>query len=315
MSEGKQFLITGGAGFIGSHLAQACLSHGHRVRVLDNLATGLESNLEGMDVDFVQGDVRDEALLTRIMQGVDGVFHLAALPSVPRSVKDPYASHDNNITGVLKVLIAARDAGAKMVFAGSSSAYGDTEVLPKNEDMPVRPLSPYAVTKVAGEQYLQVFARVYGMPTAIVRYFNVFGPRQRNDSPYSGVIAKFCRAALEGEVCKIEGDGLQSRDFTYVADAARGTLLAMEKEVPGGEVINLAGGNRISLLDLVSSLSKLCGREVGIQHVADRPGDVKHSQADVNKALRLLGFETEYSFDEGLEKTLEWYKKEHPAPC
>ena len=315
MSAEKQLLITGGAGFIGSHLAQACLERGHRVRILDNFATGLKKNLEGMEVDLVEGDIRDEALLAKIMKDVDGVFHLAALPSVPRSVKDPFASHDNNITGVLRVLIAARDAGAKMVFAGSSSAYGDTEVLPKREDMPVSPLSPYAVTKVAGEHYLKAFARVYGMPTAIVRYFNVFGPRQRNDSPYSGVIAKFCRAALEGEVCKIEGDGLQSRDFTYVADAARGTLLAMEKEVPGGEVINLAGGNRISLLDLVNSLSKLCGSQVRVEHGPDRPGDVKHSQADVSKALALLGFKTEFSFDEGLEKTLEWYRKEHPAPC
>lgn len=308
MNCGRTYLITGGAGFIGSHLAEACLAEGHAVRVLDDLSTGSRDNLAGLDVDLVVGDVRDEATVREAVGGVDGVFHLAALPSVPRSIAAPYRSHDVNVNGTLRVLIAARDAGAKVVLAGSSSAYGDAPELPKREDMPVRPKSPYAASKVAAEQYLQVFAAVYGLPAAVVRYFNVYGPRQRADSPYSGVIARFCRAALHDEVCRVDGDGRQSRDFTYVEDAVRGTLLAMEADLPGGEVLNLAGGKRYSVLDLLGILEDLLGRPVRRAHGDPRPGDVRHSQASVDKAAALLGFSTAIDFHTGLARTLDWYR-------
>ncbi len=313
MTAKKTYLITGGAGFIGSHLAACCLERGHGVRVLDDLRTGLESNLEGLDLEFLRGDIREERTVREAVKGVAGVFHLAALPSVPRSIKDPWTSHDVNVNGTLRVLLAAREEGAKVVFAGSSSAYGDTEELPKREEMAARPQSPYAASKVAGENYVRVFARVFGMPNVVVRYFNVFGPRQRADSPYSGVIAKFCRAALEGEVCRIDGDGGQSRDFTYVEDAARGTYLAMERDVPGGEVLNLAGGNRYSLLQLLEALSDLVGKEIPREFGDPRPGDVRHSQAEVSKAEELLGFRTRVDFREGLGRTLDWYRSKRPA--
>lgn len=313
MSGTKTFLITGGAGFIGSHLAEACLARGHRVRVLDDLRTGVRANLDGLDVDFREGDVRDPEALRRAVAGTDGVFHLAAVPSVPRSIQDPLTCHDVNVNGTLQVLLAARDAGAKVVFAGSSSAYGDTEELPKREEMPANPRSPYAAAKVAGEGYVRAFANVYSMPNVVVRYFNVFGPRQRADSPYSGVIAKFCTAALEGETCRVEGDGAQSRDFTYVTDAARGTLLAMERDIPPGEVLNLAGGRRYSLLDLLDVLGELVGTPVARVHTDPRPGDVRHSQAAVEKARALLEFETEVPFRDGLQRTLDWYRSHHPA--
>lgn len=303
-----KYLITGGAGFIGSHIAQALLDAGHCVKVLDDLVFGKKENLAGMDLEFLEGSILDESLLKRAMQGVDGVFHEAALPSVPRSVKDPLSSHEVNSTGILRVLMAARDADAKLVFAASSSAYGDAETLPKHEDMPVQPLSPYAVAKVYGEQLCSVFGRVYGMETVVLRYFNVFGPRQREDSPYSGVIAKFCAAALNGDSVFIDGDGLQSRDFTYVSDVARGNLLAMETSLPPGTLMNLAGGGRFSLLDLLDALENILGTPIARSHGPDRAGDVKHSQASVERARELIGFETEVGFQEGLQQTLDWYR-------
>lgn len=302
------YLITGGAGFIGSHIAAALLESGHRVRVIDDLVFGKKENLAGMDLEFVEGSILDESLLNQTMSGMDGVFHEAALPSVPRSVKDPLASHEVNSTGTLRVLMAARDAGAKVVFAASSSAYGDTEVLPKHEDMPVQPLSPYAVAKVYGEQLCSVFGHVYDMETVILRYFNVFGPRQREDSPYSGVIAKFCAAALNGEEVHVDGDGMQSRDFTYVTDVARGNLLAMETSLPPGTLMNLAGGGRFTLLDLLDALEKILGKPIARKHGEPRTGDVKHSQASVDKAKALMGFETAIGFQEGLQLTLDWYR-------
>lgn len=307
----SKYLVTGGAGFIGSHIVDALVAAGHEVRVLDNLSTGQRCNLEhlGGNVELIEGDLRDMAVVKRSCEGVQGVFHEAALPSVPRSVEDPLTCNAVNVDGSLNVFVAARDVGAKVVYAGSSSAYGDTEVLPKHEAMPVAPLSPYAAAKVATEQYLASFAKVYGMKTVTLRYFNVFGPRQRNDSPYSGVIAKFCRNALEGAACRIEGDGLQSRDFTYVADVARGNLLAMMTDLPGGTTMNLAGGDRISLIEMLDELGRLVGRGIERVHVDPRAGDVKHSQADARRAKDLLGFECAYSFADGLRETLDWYRE------
>ncbi|MCA8972567.1 MAG: SDR family oxidoreductase [Planctomycetes bacterium] len=307
----SKYLVTGGAGFIGSHIVDALISAGHSVRVLDDLSTGQRVNLahHGDAVELVVGDLRDMETVSRCFEGVRGVFHEAALPSVPRSVEDPLTCNAVNVDGSLNVFVAARDAGAKVVYAGSSSAYGDTEVLPKHEGMPVAPMSPYAAAKVATEQYLASFAKVYGMETVTLRYFNVFGPRQRNDSPYSGVIAKFCRNALQGETCRIEGDGLQSRDFTYVHDVARGNLLAMETALPGGTTMNLAGGDRISLLDMLDELEKLVGHKVERTHVDPRAGDVKHSQADARRAKELLGFTCEHTFASGLRETLDWYRE------
>jgi len=304
------YLVTGGAGFIGSHITDELLAGGHEVRVVDDLSLGDVANLEHVRgrIDFIEGSVLDVDLLQRAFDGIDGVFHEAALPSVPRSVEDPIGCHAVNATGTINVLDAARKAGAKVVYAGSSSAYGDTSVLPKDEDMRPNPLSPYAAAKLAGEHYLSSFARVYGLRTVTLRYFNVFGPRQRADSPYSGVIAKFCQTALAGGTCFVDGDGEQSRDFTYVEDVARGNILAMEADLPGGTLLNLAGGNRVTLLQLLDSLEALVGGPVAREHRDQRAGDVKHSQAAVERAAESIGFRTEISFDEGLRRTLDWYR-------
>jgi nucleoside-diphosphate-sugar epimerase len=310
-----RYLVTGGAGFVGSHIADHGLALGHEIVALDNLFFGRRENLEAIGLgsndklSFVEGDIRDSELVDRLVAECDGIFHEAALPSVPRSVEDPVTSHDVNINGSLNVLLAARKHGTKVVYAGSSSAYGETLELPKHEEMMAAPLSPYAVQKLDVEHYCQAFGRVYGMPSVILRYFNVFGPRQRADSPYSGVIAKFCAMALDGGSCRVDGDGLQSRDFTYVADVARGNWLAMEKELPPGTRMNLAGGSRYSLIDLLDELGKLVGREIPREHGPDRKGDVKHSQAATERARELIGFETEVSFAEGLSRTLDWYRE------
>jgi UDP-glucose 4-epimerase len=306
----KFYLVTGGAGFIGSHIVEALLAAGHRVRVLDDFSTGRHENLVGFgsEVEVHEGDIVDHESVQRAAQGVDGIFHEAARPSVPRSVEDPVGTHDCNVTGTLNVLVAAREVGAKVVYAGSSSAYGDGQELPKRETMPVAPQSPYAASKLAGEHYVESCARVYGMQAVTLRYFNVFGPRQRADSPYSGVIAKFCTNALAGAPCVVEGDGEQSRDFTYVTDVARGNLLAMETELPSGVTINLAGGGRYSLLQLLDTIEEICDRPIERQFVGPRPGDVRHSQAAVERAAELLGFRTEISFAEGMRRTIEWYR-------
>ncbi|PIE22202.1 MAG: LPS biosynthesis protein WbpP [Planctomycetota bacterium] len=314
-----RYLVTGGAGFVGSHIAEHGLALGHEIVVLDNLFFGKLDNLEAIglgsnkNLDFVEGDIRDEKLVQELVKDCDGIFHEAALPSVPRSVEDPVTSHDVNINGSLVVLLAAREHGKKLVYAGSSSAYGDTETLPKHEGMLAAPLSPYAVQKLNVEHYAQAFGRVYGLPTVILRYFNVFGPRQRADSPYSGVIAKFCKLALDSAVCRVEGDGLQSRDFTYVADVARGNWLAMSKDLPSGTRMNLAGGGRYSLLDLLDALGKILCREIPREHGPARSGDVRHSQASTELAERFLGFRTEIDFGEGLKRTLDWYRETQAA--
>ena len=304
------YLVTGGAGFIGSHLCEELRRRGHTVRVADSLITGKRSNLDHVPgVEFLEGDLADLPFAQRAVKDVNYVLHEAAIPSVPRSVKDPITSNRANVDATLNVLVAARDAGVKrLVFAGSSSAYGDTPTLPKREDMPTNPLSPYALQKVVGEQYLQMFTRLYGLETVSIRYFNVFGPRQDPSSPYSGVISVFATALLENRSPTIYGDGGQTRDFTYVANVVDGVLRACEAPGASGEVINVATGGRISLNQLFRTMSEITGASVEPTYVDVRAGDVRDSQADISKARRLLGYEPIVSFEEGLAKTIGWYR-------
>jgi nucleoside-diphosphate-sugar epimerase len=304
------YLVTGGAGFIGSHLAEELRRRGHTVRVADSFITGKRSNLQHVKgVELLEGDLAEPAFAQRAAQGVEYVLHQAAIPSVPRSVKDPITSNRANVDATLNVLVAARDAGVKrLVFAGSSSAYGNTPTLPKREDMPSSPLSPYALQKVIGEQYLQMFTRLYGLETVSTRYFNVFGPRQDPSSPYSGVISVFATALLENRPPTIYGDGEQTRDFTYVANVVDGVLRACDAPGASGEVINVATGGRISLNQLFKAMRDLVGGSLEPAYADLRAGDVKDSQADITKAHRLLGYQPGVSFEEGLKRTVEWYR-------
>ncbi len=304
------YLVTGGAGFIGSHLSEELLRRGHNVRVADSLITGKRSNLDHIPaVDFREGDLANEAFAREVVAGCDYVLHQAAIPSVPRSVKDPITSNRANVDATLNVLVAARDAGVKrLVFAGSSSAYGNTPTLPKSEDMPSNPLSPYALQKVIGEQYLQMFTRLYGLETVSIRYFNVFGPRQDPTSPYSGVISVFATALLENRPARIYGDGGQTRDFTYVANVVDGVLRACEAPKASGEVINVATGGRISLNELYAEMKKIVGATVEPDYQDVRQGDVRDSQAAIDKAKSILGYQPIVSFEDGLERTIEWYR-------
>jgi UDP-glucose 4-epimerase len=305
------YLVTGGAGFIGSHLAEELERRGERIRVVDSLITGHRRNLAHLKtVEFVQGDLADADVARRAVEGgVEYVLHQAAIPSVPRSVQDPITSNRANIDATLNVLVAARDAGVtRLVFAGSSSAYGDQPTLPKREDMPTRPLSPYALQKVVGEQYLQLFTQLYGLETVSIRYFNVFGPRQDPSSPYSGVISLFATALLSGRAPIICGDGQQTRDFTYVANVVDGVLRASTAEGASGQVINVATGGRISILELAQTMAAVLGVRTAPEHVAARPGDVRDSQADISLARTLLGYEPSVSFEDGLRRTLDWYR-------
>jgi nucleoside-diphosphate-sugar epimerase len=306
----SHFHVTGGAGFIGSHLTEALAGQGHRVRVADAFVTGKRSNLDhARGVEILEGDLADLAFARQAVAGVDFVLHQAAIPSVPLSVADPITSHRANVDGTLNVLVAARDAGVRrLVFAGSSSAYGNTPTLPKHEEMPADPLSPYALQKVVGEQYLQMFTRLYGLETVSLRYFNVFGPRQDPSSAYSGVISVFATALLDGRAPTIYGDGEQTRDFTYVSDVVDGVLRACQAPQASGEVINLATGGRISLNLLFETMSRLVGGKVTPVYAEERAGDVRDSQADITKARRLLGFEPRVSLEEGLRRTVEWYR-------
>jgi nucleoside-diphosphate-sugar epimerase len=306
----SHYLVTGGAGFIGSHLVEELARRGHRVRVADSLVTGKRANLDHIPgVEFVEGDLADLNFARRAVDGAEFVLHQAALPSVPRSVADPVTSHLANVDATLNVLVAARDAAVRrVVFAGSSSAYGDTPTLPKHEDMPTNPLSPYALQKVVGEQYLQMFTRLYGLETVSIRYFNVFGPRQDPSSPYSGVISVFATALLENRAPTIYGDGEQTRDFTYVANVVDGVLRACEARRANGEIINVATGGRVSLNELFETMRRLIGADVQPRYADPRPGDVRDSQADIGKAKQLLDYEPHVSFDEGLRRTIEWYR-------
>jgi nucleoside-diphosphate-sugar epimerase len=306
------YLITGGAGFIGSHLAEELIRRNQRVRIVDSLITGKRRNLEHLPgAEFIEGDLADGSVAARSVQGIDYVLHQAAIPSVPRSVKDPVTSNRANIDASLNILVAARDAGVKrLVYAGSSSAYGDTPTLPKREDMPASPLSPYALQKYVAEQYCQMFTRLYGFETVTIRYFNVFGPRQDPGSPYSGVISLFSTALLEARQPVIYGDGEQTRDFTYIANVVDGVLRACEAKLAVGEVINVATGGRISLNELLRTMNGIVGSNVNAVYQAAREGDVRDSQADISKAKRLLGYEPLVGLEEGLRNTLEWCRIE-----
>jgi nucleoside-diphosphate-sugar epimerase len=306
------YLITGGAGFIGSHLTEELARRGHAVRVADNLVTGNRRNLTHIQgVEFFEGDLADQDFAARAVDGVDYVLHQAAIPSVPRSVKDPILSNRANIDASLNVLVASRDAGVKrVVYAGSSAAYGNTPTLPKREDMVPNPLSPYALQKLVAEQYCRMFTHLYGLETVTIRYFNVFGPRQDPGSPYSGVISLFATALLEGRQPTIYGDGEQTRDFTYVANVVDGVLRACEAKSAVGEVINVATGGRISLNDLLRVMNGIVGTRVGAIFKEPRAGDVKDSQADISKAQTLLGYQPIVSLEEGLRHTIDWCRSD-----
>jgi len=306
------YLVTGGAGFIGSHLAEELVRRGDRVRVVDSLITGQRRNLDHLPgVEFLEGDLADADVARRAVAGVEYVLHQAAIPSVPRSVNDPVTSNQANVTASVNLLVAARDGGVRrLVYAGSSSVYGDTPTLPKREDMPTRPLSPYALQKLVSEQYCQMFTQLYGFETVTTRYFNVFGPRQSPGSPYSGVISLFSAAILEGRRPVIYGDGEQTRDFTYVANVVDGVLRACEAPKAVGEVINVATGGRISLNDLMRMMNEICGTHIQPTYQDPRVGDVRDSQADISKARALLGYQPIASFEDGLRRTLEWCRTE-----
>jgi nucleoside-diphosphate-sugar epimerase len=303
------YLVTGGAGFIGSHLVEELLRRGHAVRVVDDLSTGKATNLP-QGAEFIEGDLADLAVAEAVVDGMDVVLHQAAIPSVPRSIDDPVRSHRANVDGTFNVLVAARAAGVRrVVFAGSSSEYGDTPTLPKDENMPVHPLSPYALHKVIGEEYLRQFTRHYGLETVSIRYFNVFGPRQDPSSPYSGVISLFIRALVEGRQPTIHGDGEQTRDFTYVANVVDGVLRAAEKPGISGEVFNVATGSRISLNQLLAALQRLLNTNMQPIFGPPRAGDVRDSQADISKAVRWLGYRPLVDFEQGLKHTVDWYTR------
>ncbi len=306
----SHYLVTGGAGFIGSHLAEELTRRGHRVRVADSLITGKRANLAHVPgVEFIEGDLADFAVATRAVRGVDYVLHQAAIPSVPRSVEDPITSNRANIDASLNLLVAARDAGVKrVVYAGSSSAYGNSATMPKVETMPTGPLSPYALQKLVAEQYAQMFTTLYGLETVTTRYFNVFGPRQDPSSPYSGVISLFIKALFENQRPKIYGDGEHTRDFTYVANVVDGVLRACHAKDASGEVINVATNGRVSLNQLFTTLRDLTGANVEPIYDKPRAGDVRDSQADIGKAARLLGYKPLVTFDQGLKNTVEWYR-------
>ena len=304
----SSYLVTGGAGFIGSHLTEALLARGHGVRVVDNFVTGKRENLAPLSgAEFIEGDVADPDVCRSAVTDIEYVLHQAAIPSVPKSVNDPATSHRANVEATLNLLIAARDAGVRrLVFAGSSSVYGDAATLPKREDMPPDPLSPYALQKLVSEQYCRMFTQLYGFETVTIRYFNVFGPRQDPGSPYSGVISLFATAILAGRRPTIYGDGEQTRDFTYVANVVDGVLRAVDAPRAAGEAINVATGERISLKGLLQVMNRLAGTSIEPIFAPARAGDIKDSQADISKARTLLQYAPTVSFTDGLERTLEW---------
>lgn len=310
----KRYLVTGGAGFIGSHIAEALATRGDAVRILDNLTTGQKENFGGFAdrVEFVEGDIRDPKELARAMQGVEYVFHQAALRSVPRSVDDPAASNDVNVNGTLQLLIAARNAGVKrVVYASSSSVYGDNKKYPQEEGMRAAPLSPYAVSKYAGENYCGVFSKTFGLETVALRYFNVFGPRQHPESQYAAVVPKFMASILNETPLEVHWDGRQSRDFTYIENVIQANLLASTAPGVAGEFFNIACGQTHSLLQIIRELEGLVGHPLQRTHFPQRAGDVRKTFADIKKAKRLLRFVPRVSLKEGLRRTWEWFVATH----
>lgn len=312
MSLTVKCLVTGGAGFIGSNLAEELIRQGAKVLILDNFSTGFRENLEEIDgdFDFIEGDLNDAKLLHQILDKVEAVFHQAALPSVPRSVEDPVETHQACVNGTFSLLDASRRAGVRrFMYAASSSAYGDQPTLPKVETMRPDPLSPYAVAKLTGEYYCKVFHQVYGLETFSLRYFNVFGPRQNPSSMYSGVISRFIDALLTDRQPVIYGDGEQSRDFTYIANIVNANIAAFQAVKGVGEVINVANGQRISLNDLLNVVKKIVGKaNVDADYQPERKGDVKHSQADNNRAVECLGYKKLVGLEEGLKQTIDWWR-------
>lgn len=305
-------LVTGGAGFIGSNLAEALIDRGAKVSIVDNFVTGFRENLEEIrgSFEFIEADIADREYAGKAVSGVDVVFHEAALPSVPRSVANPAETHEACVNGTFNLLVAAKETGVRrFIYAASSSAYGDQPTLPKLETMKPEPLSPYAAAKLVGEYYCQVFSKVYGLETISLRYFNVFGPRQNPSSQYSGVISRFIDAFMKGASPVIYGDGEQSRDFTYIANVVDANIKAMEATQGIGEVMNVANGERVSLLELVDVMKRVTGRtDVAADFQPERKGDVKHSQADNSRAKEWLGYEKLVGLEEGIRETIEWWK-------
>jgi len=306
------YLVTGGAGFIGSNIVEELVRRGERVRILDNFSTGKRESialfLEG--VELIEGDLRHLDTVRRATEGVDYILHQGAIPSVPRSIDNPLDTDESNVRGTLNLLVAAGDAGVKrVVYASSSAIYGDTPTLPKAEEMKPAPLSPYAVSKLAGEYYCQVFYQVYGLETVALRYFNVFGPRQDPTSQYAAVIPKFVTAMLRSEQPTIYGDGEQSRDFSYVTNVVQANLLAATAPGVGGQVFNIACGRRYNLLELVDTINRILGTDITPVHTAPRVGDVRHSLADIARAREMLGYQGEVEFEEGLRRLSAWYKE------
>ena len=307
----ETYLVTGGAGFIGSHIVALLVEKGAGVRVLDDFSTGFRRNLDAVedDIELVEGDVRDEKTVRAAVSGCAYVIHQAALPSVVRSIEDPLTVHRVNVDGTLGLLLAARDAGVRrFVFASSSSVYGDNPALPKREDMMPMPLSPYAVGKLVGEHYCSVFSRLYGLTCVSLRYFNVFGPRQNPESQYAAVIPKFFTALLKGEAPTVHGDGEQSRDFTFVRNVAEANLLACTAPVRGGEVLNIACGRRTTLNELLRLVRAVCGVDIPARYGPPRPGDVRHSLADISRARRTIGYEPAVDLEEGLRRITAYYR-------
>ncbi len=306
------YLVTGGAGFIGSNIVEELVRRGERVRILDNFSTGKRENITPFleDIELIEGDLCHLDTVRQAMEGADYILHQGALPSVQKSIDNPLDTDESNVRGTLNLLVAARDTGVKrVVYASSSAAYGDTPILPKTEEMKPAPLSPYAVSKLAGEHYCQVFYQVYGLETVALRYFNVFGPRQDPTSQYAAVIPKFVTAMLRGEQPVIYGDGEQSRDFSYVTNVVQANLLAATASGVGGQVFNIACGQRYNLLELVATINRILGTDITPVHTALRVGDVRHSLADIARAKEMLGYQVEVEFEEGLGRLIAWYKE------
>jgi UDP-glucose 4-epimerase len=306
-----KYLVTGGGGFIGSNISEELLKRGHQVRILDNFSTGSRENIAGFEdnVELIEGDLRSYHIVRESVDGVDFILHQAALPSVPRSIRDPLTSDEVNVGGTLKLLFAAVDAKVKrVVFASSSSIYGDSPTLPKKEEMTPNPLSPYAVSKLAGEKYFQVFARIYNLHTVALRYFNVFGPKQNPFSQYSAVIPKFINAILNDKQPTIYGDGEQSRDFTFIENVIKANIRATEVDCPPGVTMNCAVHQRTTLNQLVEKINEKLGKNIKPIYAEPRAGDVKHSFADISLLNETLKFNPKVFFDEGLSRTIEWYK-------